>query len=153
MIRKCFVFALSAGMLLGIGFLASSSLLKADDDESPLGKVMEKVNKADAALRKHTRSKIAFAKGQKDIAKEVKELVKLAKEAKDMKDVAKKAKEVPNPEKKWDEYIDELVKTTEELGKIAGKDGAVFQDAKDAYGKVKNVCSDCHKDFRVDEKF
>jgi cytochrome c556 len=151
--RKCFVFALSAGVLLGIGVLVGPGLLKADDDETPLGKVMEKVNKADAALRKNTRNNIAFTKGQKDVVKDAKELVKLAKEAKDLKDVAKKAKEVANPEKKWDEYIDQLVKSSEDLEKVAGKKGATFQDAKDAYAKVKTACADCHKDFRVDEKF
>jgi cytochrome c556 len=149
--RKCFVFALSAGVLLGIGVLFGAGLSKADDDETPLGKVMEKVNKADAALRKNTRNNIAFTKGQKDVVKDAKELVKLAKEAKDMKDAAKKAKDVENPEKKWDEYMDSFIKTSEELEKVAGKAGTKFQDAKDAYGKVKNACADCHKDFRKDE--
>ncbi len=151
--RKCFVFALSAGVLLGIGVLFGAGLSKADDDETPLGKVMEKVNKADAALRKNTRNNIAFTKGQKDVVKDAKELVKLAKEAKDLKDVAKKSKEVANPEKKWDEYIDQLVKSSEDLEKVADKKGAKYQDAKDAYAKVKNVCADCHKDFRIEEKF
>ena len=68
-----------------------------------------------------------------------------------MKDVAKKAKEVANPEKKWDEYIDLLVKYCEDLGKVAGKADATYQDAKDAYAKVKSACADCHNDFRVDE--
>ena len=113
---------------------------------------MEKVNKHDSAITKGVRNKVAFTKAQKDVEKSAKELVKLAKEAKDMKDAAKKAKDVANPEKKWDEYIDEFVKTCEELGKVAGKAGATFQDAKDAYNKVKNVCTDCHKDFRVKTK-
>ena len=92
-----------------------------------------------------------FAKAQKDVEKSAKELVKLAKEAKKIKDVAKKAKDVANPEKKWDEYIDEFVKTCEELDKVAGKSDATFQDAKEAFNKVKNACADCHKDFRKDE--
>ena len=153
MIRKCLVFALSAGLLLGIGILVGPGLSKAADDESPLEKIMEKVNKHNSVIQKGVRNKVAFAKAQKDVEKSAKELVKLAKEAKDIKDAAKKAKDVANPEKKWDEYIDELVKTSEELGKVAGKSGATFQDAKDAFGKVKNVCTDCHKDFRVEEKF
>ena len=60
--------------------------------------------------------------------------MKLAKEAKfKIKDAAKKAFErsVANPEKKWDEYIDELVKAAEDLGKVAGKANATFQEAKD----------------------
>ena len=153
MIRKCLAFVLSAGVLLGIGVLIGPGFSKAADDESPLGKIMEKVNKHNSVIQKGVRNKVAFTKAQKDVEKSAKELVKLAKEAKSEKDVAKKAKDVANPEKKWDEYIDELVKTSEELGKVAGKSDATFQDAKDAFAKVKNVCNDCHKDFRVDEKF
>jgi cytochrome c556 len=153
MIRKCVVFAISAGVLLGIGALIGPSFSKADDDESPLGKIMEKVNKHNSVIQKGVRNKVAFTKAQKDVEKSAKELVKLAKEAKSEKDAAKKAKDVEKPEKKWDDYIDELVKTSEELGKVAGKEGATFQDAKDAFAKVKNVCNDCHKDFRVEEKF
>jgi cytochrome c556 len=153
MTRKCLAFALSAGLLLGLGFLIGPSFSKADDDESPLAKIMEKVNKHNGIITKGVRNKVAFTKAQKDVEKSAKELVKLAKEAKSEKDAAKKAKEVANPEKKWDEYIDELVKTSEELGEVAGKASSTFQDAKDAFTKVKNVCNDCHKDFRVEEKF
>ena len=152
MIRKCVVFASSAAVLLGLGALVAPSFSRAADDESPLEKIMEKVNKHNSVIQKGVRNKVAFAKAQKDVETSAKELVKLAKEAKDIKDAAKKAKEVTNPEKKWDDYIDELVKTSEELGKVAGKKGATFQDAKDAFAKVKNVCTDCHKDFRVDEE-
>ena len=153
MIRKCVVFALGAGLLLATGILVAPSLSRADDDESPLGKIMEKVNKHNSTIQKGVRSEVAFAKAQKDVEKSAKELVKLAKEAKDLKDVAKKSKEVANPEKKWDEYIDLLVKSCEDLEKVAGKADATYQDAKDAYAKVKTACADCHKDFRIEEKF
>jgi cytochrome c556 len=154
MTRKCLAFGLSAVILLGLGVLIGPGFSKAADDESPLGKIMEKVNKHNSVIQKGVRNKVAFTKAQKDVEKSAKELVKLAKEAKSEKDAAKKAKkEVANPEKKWDEYIDELVKTSEELGKVAGKSSATFQDAKDAFAKVKNVCTDCHNDFRVEEKF
>lgn len=150
MIRKCLAFAVSAGLILGMGILVGPSFSKTDD-ESPLEKIMEQVNKHNSVIQKGVRSKPSFAKAQKDVEKSAKELVKLAKKAKAEKDAAKKAKDVANPEKKWDEYIDELVKTSEELSKVAGKEGANFQDAKDAFAKVKNVCADCHKDFRVDD--
>ncbi len=153
MIRKCVVFALGAGLLLATGILVAPSLSRADDDESPLGKIMEKVNKHNSTIQKGVRSEVAFAKAQKDVEKSAKELVKLAKEAKDMKEAAKKAKDVENPEKKWDEYMEEFIKTSEKLGEVAGKAGAKFQDAKDAFAKVKNACADCHKDFRKDESF
>jgi cytochrome c556 len=153
MIRKCLVYASSAGALLGIAVLLGPGLSKADDDETPLAKIMEKVNKHSNVIKKGVRNKVAFAKAQKDVEKSAKELVKLAKDAKSEKDAAKKAKDVANPEKRWDELIDELVKTSEELGKVAAKSETTFQDAKDSWAKVNNVCTDCHKDFRIEEKF
>jgi cytochrome c556 len=153
MIRKCVLFALSAGVLLALGTSVLPSLSQAADDETPLGKLMEKVNKHNTTIQKGVRSKQNFAKAQKDVEKSAKELVKLAKEAKDMKDAAKKAKDVAEPEKKWDEYMDAFIKSSEELGEVAGKAGAKFEDAKDAFTKVKNACADCHKDFRKDESF
>ena len=47
---------------------------------------MEKVNKHNSTITKGTRTKVAFAKDQKNVEKSAKELVKLAKEAKPMKD-------------------------------------------------------------------
>ena len=124
MIRKCFALRLSRrGCCSGSASCSAPAFLRPHDDETPLGKIMEKVNKHDSAIQKGVRNKVAFTKSQKDVEKSAKELVKLAKEAKDEKDAAKKAKDVANPEKKWDEYIDELVKTSEELGKVAGKVG------------------------------
>ena len=79
------------------------------------------------------------------------ELVKLAKEAKPLNEAVKKAKDVANPQQKWDQLIDELIKTSEHLGEVASKPNTTFQQAKDAFGAVKKVCTDCHKDFRVDD--
>jgi cytochrome c556 len=151
MLRKWLVFAASAAVLVALGLLASPRFTQAADDESPLGKIMEKVNKLDAAIRKHTRNEISYKKGYKDVAKSAKELVKLAKEAKVIKDAIKKAKDVADPAKKWDEYIDELVKSSEKLEKVSAKPSSVFGDAKSAYGAIKKACADCHKDFRVEE--
>jgi len=152
MIRKWLVFSLTAGILVAIGVLAGPGRSWADDKETPLGKIMEKVNKNNSTIQKGVRSKIAFLKAQKDVEKSAKDLVKLAKQAKPITDAVKKAKDVANPQKKWDGYIDELAKTSEHLAKVAGKTGATYQSAKDAFGAVKKVCTDCHKDFRVDEE-
>jgi len=155
MIRKWLVFSLSAGMLVAIGALAGPGLSMADDDkETPLGKIMEKVNKNNSTIQKGVRNKIAFAKAQKDVEKSAKEIVKLAKEAKPLTDAVKKAKVVTATQKKWDGYIAELISTSEQLAKVAAKPSATFQEAKDAFAAVKKVCIDCHTDFRVDdEKF
>ena len=75
MIRKCLVFALSAGAApwdIGALVQAPACSMAATTTETPLGKIMEKVNKEDAALRKGTRNKVAFSKSQKDVEKRAK---------------------------------------------------------------------------------
>jgi cytochrome c556 len=151
MFRKWLVFSLSAGMLVALGVFAGPRFSMADDDETPLGKIMEKVNKNNSIIQKGTRTKVAFAKAQKDVEKSAKEIVKLAKEAKKETSAVQKAKDVAEPQKKWDEYIAELIKTCEHLGDVAGKSNATYQDAKDAFGAVKKACADCHTVFRVDD--
>jgi hypothetical protein len=151
MCRKWLAFPLSAGFLIVVGIVAGPALSKADDEESPLGKIMEKVNKCNSLITKGTRNKVNFVKSHKDVAKSAKELVKLAKEAKPLKDAIKKAKDVASPQKKWDEYMDELIKTAEKLEQVAGKPGADHQQAKDAFRAVTKACADCHNDFRKDE--
>ena len=118
--RKWLVFPLSAGVLLVLGIVAGPGLYGADDDESPLGKIMEKVNKHNSTITKGTRNKVNFAKSRKDVEKSAKELVKLGKEAKPIKDAVKKAK-VADPQKKWDEYMDDFIKTSEKLGEVTAQ--------------------------------
>jgi cytochrome c556 len=149
--RKWLAFPVSAGILIVLAIVAGPGLLKADDDESPLAKIMEKVNKANNNIKKGTRNKVFYAKNQKDVSKNAKELVKLAKEAKPLKDALKKAKDVADPQKKWDEYIEEFIKTSEKLGELTAKPNATFNDAKKATTDVQNACAGCHKDFRVEE--
>jgi cytochrome c556 len=148
--RKWLAFPLSAGVMLVLGLVAGPGLQGAFDDESPLGKIMEKVNKHNSTITKGTRNKVSFAKSRKDVENSAKELVKLAKDAKPIKDAVAKAK-VADPQKKWDEYMDDLIKTSGKLGDVTGKASATFDEAKNAFTDVKKACADCHKDFRVDE--
>jgi cytochrome c556 len=150
MFRKCLAFALSAGVLFGIGVFSLSQA--ADDDEKPLEKIMEKVNKHNSVIQKAVRKRETFVKGQKDVVKSAKELITLAKDAKKIDDAVKKAKNVADPQKKWDTYMDDFIKTCKELEEVAGKSDATFQDAKDAFKKVSDACADCHRDFRKDEE-
>ena len=71
-----------AGILIVLGITAGPGLLKADDDESPLGKIMEKVNKHNSTITKGTRTKVAYAKDQKKVEESTKALAKLGKDAK-----------------------------------------------------------------------
>ena len=150
--RKGITFLLSAVMLVLI--VVASNLSRADDkEETPLGKIMEKVNKANAIIQKGTRNQVNFKKSQKDVAKHAKELAKLGKEAKKETSAVKNAKDVTNPGKKWTELMDDFIKTSEKLENVAAKTNAVYSDAKDAFGAVKKSCADCHAVFKVEENF
>jgi cytochrome c556 len=152
MLRKWLVFTSSACVLIALGIVVGPTLSRANDDESPLGKVMEKVNKQFNTVKKGTRNDTFFRKNQKDVETSAKELIKLAKEAKELnKDAIKKAKDVAEPEKKWLEYIGAFIKSLENLEKVAATPNAKFADAKNAYNATNKVCTDCHKDFRVDD--
>jgi cytochrome c556 len=147
MVRKWMVFALSTGVLVSIAGAGFSVA----DDESPLGKVMEKVNKQGNAIKKGTRNPVTYKKSHKDVAKSSKELVKLAKEAKPLKDALGKAKNEANPQKKWDELMDAFIGSSEKLSDAAGKDSPDYDDTKKAWNAVNKTCTDCHTVFRVDE--
>jgi cytochrome c556 len=149
--RKWLAFPVSAGILIVLGIAAGPGLLKADDDESPLGKLMEKVNKHNSTISKAVRNKVNFTKSRKDVTKSAKELVKLGKEAKPLKDAIKKAKGLADPQAKWDEYMDVFVKAAEKLTEVADKPNADHQMTKDAFKAVSSSCATCHKDFRVEE--
>ncbi len=124
----------------------------ADDEDSPLHKIMEKVQAKNLLITKGVRTKVAFVKAQKDVATSAEDLVTLAKEARELgKDVIKKAKNVPNAQGKWNELMDAFAVSSDHLAKVAGKSGATHEQAKEAFAAVKKVCADCHKDFRVDE--
>ena len=148
--RKGTAFVLSAGMLVLI--VVAAGLSRADDkEEGPLMKLMEKVNKANAVVQKGTRNQVNFKKSQKDVAKNAKELAKLGKEAKLIKTAVKNAKDTADPEKKWDEMMEDFIKTSDKLFKVADKSDAVYADAKDAFTAVKKSCADCHVVFKKDE--
>jgi len=147
MLRKWMIFALSAGVLVSIAGAGFSY----DDDESPLGKVMEKVNKQSNAIKKGTRNLVTYKKSQKDVATSSKELVKLAKEAKPLKDAIAKAKTEANPQQKWNELMDSFIATSEKLSDTAAKASPNYDDTKKAFSAVSKACTECHQVFRVDE--
>ncbi len=164
--RKWIGFAVAATLVaaLAAGNPGAPGLLRAQDQdtdkqpkhketETPLGKIMEKVQKHNIAITKATRNAAQFKRGQKDVEKSAAELAKLAKKAKPFKDALKNAKNEPNPEKKWDEIMDAFAKTAQDLADLAGKDGTTQKAAKDQFQTVKKTCSDCHTVFRVEEEF
>src|SRR4051794_1239358 len=110
MFRKFAVLTVSLGILAGLAVAA--------DDESPTAKIMEKINVKHTALRKATRKETDFKKGVGTIPKNTEELVKLAKEAREIKDSAEKEKK---PFAEWQKLMDDMIKSSEDLGKVASK--------------------------------
>jgi cytochrome c556 len=150
MLRKWLIFGLSAGILVSLGIGLPSTNADDKEKETELGKIMEKVNKHNSTLTKGLRTKVTYAKSQKDVAKSAKELASLAKLAKPHKDAVKTAKDLPNADKKWDDWSDAFIKTAETLSATAAKPKAEFKETKDAFTAVKKSCADCHQDFRID---
>jgi cytochrome c556 len=130
----------------------------ADDEDSPLHKLMEKVNAKKATIFKGVRTPVAFKKAQKDVVASAEELVNLAKQTREdgevreeIKKKLKQAKDVSNPEGKWKELMDHFSSSAEELAKVAGKPSAKQEEAKAAYNTLNKNCTECHNVFRVEE--
>jgi cytochrome c556 len=148
MLRKCMT--LAAAMVAVTA--ATVGISMADDEDSPLHKLMEKVNAKNLAVTKGVRTDVAFKKSQKDVVDSAEELVKLSKQARDMgKDAVKKAKDVTDAAAKWNTLMDVFTATSENLAKVAGKSGAKQAEAKDAHTAVKKACTECHNVFRIEE--
>ncbi|WZO97637.1 cytochrome c [Isosphaeraceae bacterium EP7] len=121
----------------------------ADDDASPLHKMMETVNKKNNEISKGVRSPVNFKKAQADVVKAAKELSKLGKEFRDDKTSVAKSKEPGATQEKWVALMDDFVKVSDKLAEVSEKEGQA--QAKEAHTAVKKSCSECHKVFRVDE--
>jgi cytochrome c556 len=130
----------------------SVGITMADDDDSPLHKLMEKVNAKNLVITKGVRNPAGFAKAQKDVVASAEDLAKLAKEAGEMKDAVKKAKGVENADAKWTELMAVFGTASEHMAKVAGKPGATQVEAKEAHATLKKSCAECHKIFKKDEE-
>lgn len=149
MMRKWITLAVSLTLGLGLG-LSAAAFSGAADEESELGKIMEKVNKPKAVLTKGTRTVVAYNKAREDVKKAAEELGELAKETKPHHEAAKAAQNVPDAEKKWDELCDAWGKEAKKLAEIAGKADSTQKEAKDQLNTLNKTCTECHKTFRVD---
>jgi cytochrome c556 len=144
---------LSLGAVMVVVTALTVGFAAADDEDSPLHKLMEQVQAKNLLITKAVRTKVAYTKSSKEVAESAEELVKLAKQAKEHgKDYIKKAKEVPNAGGRWNELMDSFASTSEHLAKVAAKAKSTHEQAKEAFTAVKKVCADCHKDFRIEEE-
>jgi cytochrome c556 len=153
--RKWTGIALAAFLVVASGIGVNlSSAQDQEEQETPLGKIMEKVQKHNTAITKGTRNVAAYKKSQKDVEKAARDLAKLAKEAKPLRaNYLKNAKSEADPVKKWDEIMDAFAKSSTELADATGKDSTTQKEAKDLFQAVKKSCSECHTVFRVEDEF
>lgn len=156
--RKWIGFAVVATLVAASGLASRLSVAqdhnKEKETETPLSKIMEKVQKLNIAINRATGNAARFKKGQKDVEKDAGELAKLAKESKPLKEAyLKNAKNESDPQKKWDDIMDAFAKTSKDLADAAAKAGADQKKVKDLFQSVKKTCADCHTVFRVEETF
>lgn len=145
MVAVATMFSLSA-LVAGISL--------ADDEGGPLHELMEKVNKSSNAIKKATRTAVAYKKAQanNEIATNAEELIKLSKEARGMgKEAAKKAKTVKDAETQWTTLTDSFTKELQKFHSTASRSSTTQAEAKKAYGLVSQSCTNCHNVFRVEE--
>ena len=128
--------------------VAFAAVSWANDDASPLHKLMEEVvNKKN--ITKALRSPTAYKKDQKKAADAAEALLKAAQESrKDTSAVTKQKKTVAE----WNTLSDAFIKSTQKLVDVLAKDDATLDQAKKAHTPVKAACSNCHDVFRIDEK-
>jgi cytochrome c556 len=157
--RKWIGFAIAPALVLAFGIVNGLSVAQDQDNpkhnekETPLTRIMEKVQKHNIAITKATRNAAMFKKSQKDVHKSATELAKLAKEAKPFKDALKNAKDQPNPQQRWDEIMDAFARQSKDLADLVAKSGTTQKQAKDQFQVLKKTCSDCHTVFRVEQEF
>ncbi len=144
-------FGLAATLALGLGVgLTAYANSNADDELTPLGAVMEKVQKQKTILTKGTRNKTKYAESREDVEKAAKEWVKLSKEAKPLNDAAKNAQGVEDALGQWDHLMDVWEKEAEKLAEIAGKADSDQKAAKDQLNTINKNCTACHQVFRIE---
>lgn len=133
-----------ATAVLGTGLAA----LAASDDDSPLHKLMEKVQANNATILKSVRTAVNYKKSQADVETSAKELVKLAKDARVFTEPATAQK---LPQSKWEELCDEMMKEAEKFAELAANKDSTHTEAKSGYRNVQKACTNCHDVFRVEE--
>ncbi|MGE3819390.1 MAG: cytochrome c [Isosphaeraceae bacterium] len=125
-----------------------SGLSWAADDESPLAKIMEKVQANNIVITKGTRTSIAYKKAQKDVSEAAAQLAELGKEARSEKGPSEAQKK---PHAEWEKLMDDFIAKSDELAKLTAKSGTEQAAAKKSFNAVKVTCTNCHNVYRVDE--
>ena len=128
--------------------LTATAFAFADDDDSPLHKLMEKVTAKNNAIGKGVRTAVAYKKAQKDLPALADELIKLGKDARAFTEPAVKQKK---SQTEWVKLMDDFVKKTDDFKGVVSKANASQAEAKSAHNVVKASCTACHNVFKVDD--
>ncbi len=136
--------------MVSVAVLSTGLSVAQDKKDSPLAKLMEKVQKSNATILKNIRTSIAYKKAQKDVVEQAEELTKLGKEARVFKEPAQEQKK---SQEEWTTLMDAFIKSSEEFATEVGKSGTDQVKAKAAYKNVSKQCTACHEVFRVDDEF
>ena len=135
-----------------LGIVAGPGLSRADDDESPLGKIMEKVNKHNSTITKGTRNKVDF----RQIPEGRREKRQGAGQARQGGQADQGRRQEGQGRRRPAEEVGRVHRRAHQDLREAGRGGRAsrtprIRTPRDAFADVKKVCADCHKDFRVDD--
>jgi cytochrome c556 len=141
--------ALGVSALTAVALSAGLSLAADDDEGSPLHKIMEQVQKENAAIVKGVRNAVSYKKSQADVQKSAETLVKLLKDSRSLGEGPAKAQNKSVAE--WEKLTDACVKETTTFAALVAKADTTQTQAKDTFKAVSKSCTTCHEVFRVDE--
>ena len=140
---KVLTATLVAAIIGGVGVAA----LPVSND-SPLEKLMEKVQENNSKILKGVRTAPNYKKSQDEIIASAKEMIQQAKDTKAFTEPAKKEKQ---PQEKWEQLTDEWIKESEKYAELVANKETSQIDAKNGYKAVQKTCTDCHDNFRKEE--
>ncbi len=142
MARKLVALTLVAWAIPLLSFVPSPA---GEDEETPLGKIMKKVDVRTKMIREATSTVAKYKKAGKgkDLLTPAKELLKLGKEFRPFKEPSVKMKK---PYEKWTDLSDRYATALQELIQASEKGDLVA--SRRAWASLNNSCTNCHGAFR-----
>jgi cytochrome c556 len=138
-----------AAVMTAVALAFTGLALAAQEEGSPLEKMMETINRKNLALKKMVRTKVAFSKAKTAEFKENSDaMITEAKKARAEKGPAEKQKKTYE---EWTKLMDDFIAKTGAFQGVATKPGVTFEATKKSYDALNKSCTNCHNVFRVDE--
>ena len=139
MLRKWVVLIVSCGCVAGL----VAGRVHAGDKDTPLSKIMKKIDAETKKVREGTKSRLSFKKAGKQIVTASERLKTLGDETRPFTEPAEKQKQ---PAAKWLDMTDKFIEATDGMAKAAAKGD--FDSATKAWKRLDLSCSNCHGAFR-----